>query len=143
MGHVLSREEPKIPFVVSDDPHYRQRTGHWPLALMKQAHIHPHPPHSPPPHLVYSPTQRRGKGAEEKEISGERRGAGESKQKRRGGGRKRGDQGHKQERVIVHIPPLSSEEKLRANIKIEKQRYIYELCMHGIIPHYIYTLWYI
>ena len=87
-------------------------TARRPLLLPKQAHIHPHPPPSSPPHLTHDLTER---GRIEKKIA-------EGNRPRQRGGEKGRVGGGKQARVIVHVPPLTSEQKLQANIQIEKQR---------------------
>jgi hypothetical protein len=97
----------------NDGPQYHQRSGPGPLVLPKQAHIHPHPPPSSPPHQRQA--GRRGRGR--RDVVGVKMGAGG---RRSGGGQAR--LGERQERVIIHVPPLTSEEKLQANIAIEKQR---------------------
>ena len=86
------------------------------LLLPKQAHIHPHPPPSSPPHLTHDLTGRKERGQIEKKVA-------EGNRPRQRGGEKGRVVGGKQERVIVHVPPLTSEQKLQANIQIEKQRY--------------------
>ena len=119
--HNTFREVPHIESCfVLDGPQYHQRSGPGPLVLPKQAHIHPHPPPSSPPHQRQA--GRRGRGR--RDVVGVKMGAGG----RSGGGQAR--LGERQERVIIHVPPLTSEEKLQANIAIEKQRYVSVLVAH-------------
>lgn len=96
--------------------------------LHKQAQIHSHPPPTPPPLISYNNPGverggRRGVQAKRRDTVKER-----ERQNKRGGERKRSNQakpGTGQEKaIVVHVPPLSSEEKLQVNIKVEKQRYI-------------------
>ena len=93
--------------------------GSGPLVLPKQAHIHPHPPPSSPPYQ----RQAGKRGRRKIDAIDVKRGAGG----RSGGEMREGGQarlGERQGRVIVHVPPLTSEEKLQANTAIEKQRSI-------------------
>ncbi|CAI8017402.1 hypothetical protein GBAR_LOCUS10568 [Geodia barretti] len=90
--------------------------GSGPL-VPKQAHIHPHPPPSSPPYQ----RQAGKRGRRKIDAIDVKRGAGG----RSGGEMREGGQarlGERQGRVIVHVPPLTSEEKLQANTAIEKQR---------------------
>lgn len=101
----------------------QEATKHRPLVLLKQAHIHPHPPPSSPSH---SPSTNHQQARTVQRRERRKTTKQQATVEERGGQERQlvTDLKDRGERLGVHVHPLSSEEKLHANILIEKQRCI-------------------